>query len=174
MKYIQELQSLNHNYTNITKITQFQITDYEIQTIRRSVPKNLYRWVITNSSGSSSVETTTTTPIVKLLFQNVGDYVVRVFNTQDVTRNTKVSGVMTEMWVLSNNDMFDGMVVYQKSNSFSGYIGEDIGPVEEEVELKKSGFIASISESMTNTVQFFDTDGNYLSPSKGYTTERSE
>lgn len=172
MRYIQELLSIKRNYANVTSITQYKTNEINVQTIRRSTPLAQYRWEITAENGNM-MESTTTSPIIKLLFQSPGIYTVRVYNTQDVIRNTKVSGTKSEYWVLSNNDFFDGMVIYKNSSSFSGYVGQDIGPKEEEIELKKNGFIANITPEMVDKIQFMDTNGNIRTPADGFTTERN-
>ena len=172
MRYIQELMSIGRNYANVTSITQYKTNEINVQTIRRSTPLAQYRWEITAENGNL-MESTTTSPIIKLLFQSPGTYTVRVYNTQDVIRNTKVSGTKSEYWVLSNNDFFDGMVIYKNSSSFSGYVGQDIGPKEEEIELKKNGFIANITPEMVDKIQFMDTNGNIRTPADGFTTERN-
>lgn len=171
MRYIQELYSLQHYYANVTSITQYQANSIAVQNIRKSTPLAEYRWEVTGDNGT--IESHTTSPLVKLLFRSAGTYTVRVYNTQSVIRNTKVSGVKQEIWLLSNNDFFDGMVIYKHSTSFSGYIGEDIGPTEEEIELKKDGFIANITPQMVNKIQFMDTTGNIRTPADGFTTERN-
>lgn len=172
MRYIQELLSIGRQYANITSITQYKTTDVNVQTIRKSTPLAQYRWEITAANGEM-MESTTTSPVIKLLFQSPGTYTVRVYNTQDVIRNTKISGEKTEYWVLSNNDYFDGMVIYRNSSKFSGYVGQDIGPKEEEIELKKDGFIANITPEMVDKIQFMDTNGNVRTPADGFTTERN-
>lgn len=168
--YMAELQELNMNAATVTKITMYQIQEADIQTIHTSIPSNQYRWLVTGPGGS--VESHTNSPIAKLLFRSAGTYRVRVYNTRDVYRNNKVSGLKTEVWVLSNGGAFDGMVVYQTSSAFSGYISEDIGPTVEEVELKKNGFQALVSESMLNQIQMIDSNGNIHSPAEGFSTER--
>ena len=172
MRYIQELLTIGRQYANITSITQYKTTDINVQTIRKSTPLAQYRWEITAANGEM-MESTTTSPVIKLLFQSPGTYTVRVYNTQDVIRNTKISGEKTEYWVLSNNDYFDGMLIYRNSSKFSGYVGQDIGPKEEEIELKKDGFIANITPEMVDKIQFMDTNGNVRTPADGFTTERN-
>ena len=106
-----------------------------------------------------------------MLFRGAGTYNVHVYNTQNVVRNNKVSGTKTEYWVLGNGDAYDGLLIYKNSSSFSGYIGTDIGPKLEEIELVKDGFNADVTPEMVN-VQLIDTYGNIRTPSTDYTTER--
>jgi len=97
---------------------------------------------------------------------------VRVYNTQQVIRNNKVSGEKREVWLLGNNDAFNGLVVYNNATSFEAFIAQDIGPTLEEVELVRNGFVANVTPQMVNQVQLIDTQGNVRSPSDGHTTER--
>lgn len=169
-QYMEKLYELKRYNVKVTRYIVYQLQECDIQTIRLSVPLADYRWVVTGPGGT--VEKTTTSDFVKILFRTAGNYNVQVFNTRNVWRNNKVSGTATEYWVLNNGDFFDGVVVYKKSNSFSGYISEDIGPTEEEIELKENGFNANVAASQLNKILLIDDSGNIRSPSSGFSTER--
>lgn len=168
--YMQQLNELNMVNVNVTRFTIYQMTDYDIQTIRTSVPTSEYRWVVSGPGGS--VDKVTNSPQAKLLFRAAGDYDVDIFNTQNVYRNNKVTGLKSEVWVLSNGGFFDGLVVYQSTSKFSGFISEDIGPRLEQVRLVDDSFIANVSPSMLNKIQLMDQYGNIRTPADGFATER--
>lgn len=170
MRYLQELQSLGRNHVNVTRIAQYNVHEYAIRTIRTSTPLNEYRWEVTGSGGT--VDTQTDTRMLKLLFRSAGTYHVRVYNNQQVVRNNKVSGEKREIWMLGNNDAFNGLVVYNNATAFEAFIAQDIGPALEEIELVRNGFIANVTPQMVNQVQLIDTQGNIRRPSDGHTTER--
>lgn len=170
MRYLQELQSLGRNHVNVTRIVQYNVHEYAIRTIRTSTPLNEYRWEVTGAGGT--ISTQTDTRMLKLLFRSAGTYNVRVYNNQQVTRNNKVSGEKREVWLLGNNDAFNGLVVYNNGTAFEAFIAQDIGPTLEEIELVRNGFIANVTPQMVNQVQLIDTQGNIRSPSDGHTTER--
>lgn len=169
-EYMQRLYELKKYNVTVTRYIVYQLQECDIQTIRLSVPLADYRWIVTGPGGT--VEKTTSSDYVKILFRTAGNYNVQVFNTRNVWRNNKVSGIATEYWVLNNGDFFDGVVVHKTSKSFSGYISQDIGPTEEEVELKENGFNANVSASQLNKIMLIDDNGNIRSPSGGFTTER--
>lgn len=170
MRYLAELQSLGKNHVNITRVAVYNTTEYAIRTIRQSTPLPEYRWEVTGENGT--ISTQTDTRILKLLFRSSGTYTVRVYNTREVIRNNKVTGKKSEIWMMSNNDAMDGLVLYNSTTAFEAYIAADIGPTVEEVELVKDGFIANVTPKMVDQVQLIDADGNMRSPSDGHTTER--
>jgi len=169
--YMRQLAEINMVNINVTKYTIYQISDFDIHTIHTSTPTSEYQWVVNGPGGS--VDKTTNTPYAKLLFRADGIYDVDIFNTQNVCRNNKVTGKKSEIWVLSNGGYFDGLVVYQNTNSFTGYISEDIGPTLEQVRLVDESFTATVSPSMLNTITIMDQHGNLRKPADGFTTERN-
>lgn len=169
--YMQQLAELNMTNVNVTKYTIYQITDYDIQTIHTSIPTSEYQWVVNGPGGS--VDKTTNTPYAKLLFRSEGIYDVDIYNTQNVYRNNKVTGEKSDIWVLSNGGYFDGLIVYQSTSSFSGYVSEDIGPTLEQVRLVDESFTATVSPSMLNIITIMDQYGNLRKPADGFTTERN-
>lgn len=171
--YMSQLQELNMTSTNVTKFTLFQLEKYDNNIIHTSIPTKHYRWLVTSPGGESSVEKNTDTPYAKLLFRGSGTYNVKVFNNQNVYRNNKVSGKKIEMYVISGGSFFDGLVVSKSSSTFEGYINEDVGPTLEEVELKKNGFTANVTDAMLNKIQVVDSKGNVMSPAEGFTTQRN-
>jgi hypothetical protein len=171
LKYTEELNKLNMTSVNVTKFTIYQLNKAEIQTVHKSIPTNQYHWVVTGPGGL--VDKYTDSAYAKLLFRATGTYNVQVENYRQVYRNNKVSGTKSDIWVLSNGDYFDGLVVYKSSTSFSGYISEDIGPTMEWVNLKENGFNALVTSSMLNTIQIVDDSGNIRSPANDFTTERN-
>jgi hypothetical protein len=154
----------------ITKFTIYQMTNYDIATVRTSTPTNRYQWKVSGPGGT--VEKTTTTPFAKLLFQTAGTYSVDIYNEQSVVRCNKVSGKKTELWVLSNGGYFDGLAVYENTRSFSGYIGENLPATLEQVRLVDDSFTANVSASMLNVIQVMDKNGNMITPSDSFTTQR--
>lgn len=171
MRYLRELMNMEQTSVVITRITQYQTREYAIRTIRTATPLAEYRWQVTDTDGGS-IETTTDNRHLKMLFRGTGTYLVKVFNTQNVIRNNSVSGRKSEYWLLGNGDSYDGFLIYKNSTSFSAFIGADIGPALEEIELVKDGFNAQVTPEMVNTVQLIDAYGNIMSPSVGHTTER--
>ena len=171
MRYLRELMELGQSTIAVTRITQYQTRQYSVRTIRTATPLPDYRWKVTNSDGSS-IETSTESRSLKMLFRGSGTYHVNVYNKQNVIRNNKVSGTKSEYWLLGNGDFYDGLLIYEQSSSFNAFIGTDIGPRIEEIELLRDGFNAVITPEMVNTVQLIDTFGNVLSPSIDHTTER--
>ena len=170
MRYLAELQSLGKNHVNITRIAVYNTTEYAIRTIRQSTPLPEYRWEVTGEN--DTISTQTDSRVLKLLFRSSGTYTVRVYNTREVIRNNKVSGKKSEIWMMSNNDAMDGLVLYNSTTAFEAYLAADIGPTIEEIELIKDGFIANVTPQMVDQVQLIDADGNMRSPSDGHTTER--
>ena len=172
--YLQQLYQLGLNTTTVTKYTIVSIDEYHQQTIRTSIPTGDYHWVVTdlNNDNNVLVEDTTHSPYVKALFQGEGQYKVTVSSINDLYRSNKVTGSITEMYVLAGGGMFDGMVISKRTQSFESYVTDDIGPELAEVELKNSGFTANITKEMLNIIQMIDTDGNVRSPASGFSTER--
>ena len=170
MDYLTELLALGQNTINVTRVTVYNVNTYAYQTIKTAVPYEAYHWVVSN--GGDTIDTYTQTSYLKILFQAAGTYTVKVYNTQDITRNNKVSGKKTEIWMLSQGDMFNGLVFYNHTTSFASFVSDDIGPVTEEIELIEDGFIANVATHMVNRVQMIDSNGNIHASSSGYTTER--
>ena len=170
LEYLRELQALGQTSVNITRMTVYNVQKYAYQTIKQAVPHNEYRWVV--KGGAESIDTYTQSPYIKMLFQSAGTYQIKVYNTQDITRNNKVSGVKTELWLIGEGNIFNGLVIYNNSSTFTSFISDDIGPITEEIELIEDGFIANVTSSMIDKVQMIDSNGNIHAASDGYTTER--
>lgn len=173
-KYLQELYQLGLSTSTCTKLTMIQLDELHQNTIHRSIPTGSYHWVVEdmNDGNNVLVERNTDTPYVKALFKGEGQYKVNVSSVNNAYRSNMVNGTVTEMYVLNNGSFFDGLVVYKNTQSFSAWVGDDIGPELVEVPMSSSGTIANITRQMLNMIQMIDTNGNVLSPASGFTTER--
>ena len=159
-------------YIGIKRLDVYSVSTYGYRTIRISSPLPSYHWTVAGEG--TFREASTSENRLPILFTRAGTYSVQVFNVQNVIRNNKVGGTKSELWVLSTGDEYDGIVVYNSSTSFEAFIGEDIGPKAEEVELLDDGFTANVTEQMTNAVQCIDANGNIHSPADDFTTEKIE
>ena len=73
---------------------------------------------------------------------------------------------------MSNGGFFDGLVVYQNTTRFEGFISEDIGPTMEMIPMVDDSFTADVTPSMLNSIQLIDQYGNIRTPAEGFMTER--
>lgn len=170
--YLQQCQASGQTTLKIKKLDVYSVSTYGYRTIKISSPLSSYHWTV--SGEGTFREAATTENRLPILFTRAGTYNVQVFNIQNVIRNNKVGGTKSELWVLNNGNQYDGIVVYNTSTSFEAFIGEDIGPQIEEVELLDDGFTANVTEQMINSVQCIDSNGNIHTPADNFTTERIE
>ena len=172
LPYLSDIISNGDGKVGLKKIEVYSIATYGVRTIKTYSPLQSYHWIVTGEG--QSVDTYTAQDYIKILFQSSGTYAVQVYNTQNVIRNNKVGGTKTELWVLDTGDVYNGIVVYHHSTSFEAFIGSDVGPTEEEIELLEDGFVANITDRMTESVQFIDANGNIHSSVSDFTTEKIE
>jgi len=172
LPYLSQMITNGTSTIPVKKVEVYSIATFGIRTIKTSSPLPSFHWIV-NGDGQS-VDTYTSQNYLRMLFQKSGTYSVKVMQTNNVIRNNKVGGTKTELWVLDTGDIYSGIVIYHHSTSFEAFIGNDIGPTEEEVELVADGFTANVTDSMLNSVQFIDANGNIHVASSDFTTEKIE
>ena len=83
-----------------------------------------------------------------------------------------MTGYKTEVWVLDNGDIFDGLVLYNHTTTIGGFQSEDIGPTIEELRLTDQGFIAHVSPDQASKTAIIDDQGFVHAAGSQFHTER--
>lgn len=176
MSYIKALRELGASTVHAKKLTVYKARSYHVRTIYKATPVYplSFRWVVKDINhaliSDNSVQGQN---YLKVLFESSGTYYVTVYQTKDVTRNNKADGYKSEIWILDNGDAFDGMVFYNHTTRFVDFISNNVGPVQEELQLTHDGFTARITEGQANTVQTLDENGYLRTSGEHFFTERN-
>ena len=165
------LQQTNSEDIRITRYTQYNVKTYSSRTLRYKTPLSVYTWEI-QGEGKDTQTHVTGAPNCRVLFLNTGVYQIDVYNTQEVVRQNVVSGQKTEVWTLSNGDIFNGLVIYCNSKSFRSVLSVDLEPTTEKVKLIASCFTAKISPEMLNQYHYISNGELFTAVTGDYTTER--
>ena len=174
LSYIKMLEDLGQHTMKVKKYTIYQATSYKVQAFKSYSPALPleFRWVVKDPTGTVVADATRSTNYVQVLFQGPGTYDVSVYQTSNVIRHNYVTGYKTEVWVLDNGDIFDGLVLYNHTTTIGGFQSEDIGPTIEELRLTDQGFIAHVSPDQASKTAIIDDQGFVHAAGSQFHTER--
>ena len=176
LSYIKALTDIGQTTVHAKKITVYHAQSYHIQTVHKSAPiyPLTFHWVVSNEEGSNTVDTVTQGQnYLQIMFQSAGRYHVAVYQNKSVLRCNSAFGYKTEVWVLDNGDLFDGLVFYSHTTTFADFLSNDIGPTEEELKLTRDSFTANVTEEQLNIMQILDENGYLRSAAEEFFTERN-
>ena len=174
LSYIKMLEGLGQHTMRVKKYTIYQATSYKVQAFKSYTPAMPIelRWNVKDPSGTTVAEKTSDKNFIQVLFRGPGTYEVSVFQKSNVVRHNYVTGYKTEVWTLSNNDIFDGLVLYNHTSVIGGFQSDDIGPKLEELRLTDQGFTANVSPDQASKTAIIDDRGFVHAAGSQFNTER--
>lgn len=163
--YLDKLNSGQNDGLLLYKVTEYSVESFTHKHIVQKTPTGNYIWNVSPGGVSKTTDTNT----LRIMFQGPGDYHVEVSAICDVTEGDLISGLQKDYWILCNSDGTDGIVIRASSKEFTSAVRAKYFTNR---PLRLRTFIRNVTQSEANSVVVMDENGNIMSPSSGFTTQR--